>query len=859
MQLFRLSTRTSLALFVYSLTIFVQTSILFAAKKSELILDKSAAWPIFRGNARNQGFSSFPANYNGDKPWSFQTAKGIFSTAIIDDQDNVYVGSADTHFYAIDPKGNLLWKLKTDEIIDSSALLTQEGQHTYLTIPSGDGNLYHLELQPDHTGSKQQIIWKFDAHNHPHPKKVGYTWFEGNVTLGAQGTLLAGNTNWNFYAINSHDGSLAWSFPSGNMNWSAAAIDERGDIYWTSLDRKIRKMSSIDGQVIWEQSTLGFNSSSAALDYEGRVFFGSFDSRVYALDQDTGNVIWKYKTSDHIYASPALSLDENNRLKRIYITSTDGKLYCLSPEGDLIWAYDTGSIIRSSPSLNQDPDGQDIIYFGAANGLLYAINGDGSFRWAFDSNSNKPDLMERNDLNSSPALSSNGLVIGGEHGFIWYIPYDYPFHHPEDPRSMLAMEPNKEGVSLQLMSSGWIERDSKQPIENFEPINIKVHYYRNGKRIRAGINGWHNATKVEISPSIPFKWDISGSGQDIYIQPLEPLAEDQSYEITVNGSLLTGGFNFGNLEIGASQKIPFTSQLKVRTARGKSSDELHKWFEMDTPKTFQLSRLSLPSPPMIASLNQIGFDSLHWLIRFLEVTPSEENDNKGKITAWLTEAFQDKSGENLTINKDSSVHAVLTGSYDGNNFLLKAKNLSLNVAGIDISLAELELRGRVNPGNINPQIVAVNARLDPFTDINYAPLLGLSGLVNSSFIIPISGNFLLSPYRENTKSHPPEGFDVVSMHLEKSTSLLGKKRYKVQLSTKGMQTSNLDFDTLTLVWIDKSTHFSQSTRIHEISRSPNNTWRLEAMVPVSAWIKTDTTVFYLLYNITPYVPKNIRN
>ena len=34
-------------------------------------------------------------------------------------------------------------------------------------------------------------------------------------------------------------------------------------------------------------------------------------------------------------------------------------------------------------------------------------------------------LADRNDLNGSPALGKRGVYIGGEHGRVWFVPYDY--------------------------------------------------------------------------------------------------------------------------------------------------------------------------------------------------------------------------------------------------------------------------------------------------------------------------------------------------------------------------------------------------------------------------------------------------
>ena len=42
-------------------------------------MQANALWPVFRRDHRNSGRSSIAARYYGDRPWSFQTGKGILA------------------------------------------------------------------------------------------------------------------------------------------------------------------------------------------------------------------------------------------------------------------------------------------------------------------------------------------------------------------------------------------------------------------------------------------------------------------------------------------------------------------------------------------------------------------------------------------------------------------------------------------------------------------------------------------------------------------------------------------------------------------------------------------------------------
>jgi outer membrane protein assembly factor BamB len=112
---------------------------------------------------------------NGEDPWVFQTGKGIFSTAVIDGDSNVYVGSGDRVFYKLDESGNEVWSVLTGEVVDSSALLDDRGR---VYFGSGDGFLYALDRED---GSE---VWKLEA-DPPSLNGALINWFEGNVTSRA--------------------------------------------------------------------------------------------------------------------------------------------------------------------------------------------------------------------------------------------------------------------------------------------------------------------------------------------------------------------------------------------------------------------------------------------------------------------------------------------------------------------------------------------------------------------------------------------------------------------------------------------------------------------------------------------------
>ena len=72
-------------------------------------------WPSFRGGHFNNGVRkiNFKSILNTAQPLVFKTDGVIWGTPVIDNDGNIYFGSADRNFFAIRPDGSLIWKYKS--------------------------------------------------------------------------------------------------------------------------------------------------------------------------------------------------------------------------------------------------------------------------------------------------------------------------------------------------------------------------------------------------------------------------------------------------------------------------------------------------------------------------------------------------------------------------------------------------------------------------------------------------------------------------------------------------------------------------------------------------------------------------
>ncbi len=703
-----------------------------------------------------------PAIYQGDEPWFFQTGKGIFSTPVVDAHEVIYFGSADHNFYALKPNGSEKWRFQSGEIIDSAGALPSDFPGTVL-VPSGDGFLYRLDTKDG------REVWRFDAQEAP---RASYNnWFEANINIGLDGIIYAGNTNFNYYAI-SPEGRLKWTYPTGANAWSAAAFGADGSVYWGSCDTFFHAVTA-EGRRRWRRRTLGFIAASVAVGMDGTLYAGSFDSRFYALDPRNGKSRWTFKTGDHIYSSAAL-LESSEETRLIIFGSTDGMVYALNPQGEAVWQYDTGAPIRSSPVIGMGAEGEAerIVYFGNGDGTLFALDAwCGKRRWSFDTTAVGGAAADRNDLNGSPALGKQGIYIGGEHGQLWYVPYDYPLYHADDARCCVETgEPLPESVTTLYAVSpgGRVSREMPEQLPAATVICLKLVVREAARTVQARFQNSpfsrrSDALQISFDPPIPFRHEVSGDGKYLIIIPEEFLEPDRRYSLSVSGAYYLGGLSIGNLTIGGRKAGTFGREF-VFTAESAGGRELPLAVSDSVVTAFEWTRLAVPVPTMLPSLNQIGFDYMDWLIGPVAICP-EQGENNGKVILWAIGARRNEAGVPVA-DRETDFRLPLSGRYRDDAFMVRNRNFTLPITGIPIPFHVFELRGRMG----TDQRVLPGARAFAETDVFSIPTFGIpmivAGLANQIWrkLVAIA-TYVTRPYdtRGTANKRPVgvrvEGFD----------------------------------------------------------------------------------------------------
>ena len=703
-----------------------------------------APWPKFRANAEQSGRVSFSLVDDGSDLWSFATSRGIFSSPVVDGDGNIYIGSGDSVFYSLDRDGGTNWSFETGEVIDSSALLDDMNQ---VIFGSGDGKLYALDAT---TG---MMNWAFEADS---PASTGayINWWEGNVAMGSDGNLIAGNDNFNLYIVNRVDGTRIKRIRLLDQTWSNAAIDiETGDFFIgnNNLIDGLPNMFSYDreGNERWTDSTMGSVVASPIV-FDDRVIAGSFDGSVRAWDKDTGMLLWSYQTRDHLYASPAQLSDGT-----IVQASADGTVYGIDVNtGVERWAFDWGAPIRSSPAI----DGDDNIYFGTGDGHLVTLDDQGMLRWALR-------LIDgdRDDLNSSPALSPSAIHIAGESGEVFRVPADFCLRPAQAGNTACLQGPNEPaapmGVSLLYTTRFGTQLETPPTKASaHDGLTFTLRVREMGDTVLALFDD--ASLQVTLDPPIPAKVTISADRQFIVVVPEQEFVSDMmgNVSVQVQGSYLIDPMRTGLKTTGGTVDGNFLETFVFELERDRNEMSFYPFPEDHTAAAgvLWLHRLAAPLPTLLPSYNQIGFDSLDYLIVFVEGV-----SNQG--TGWVVEAAP--TGPNGELEPVPQTGGVFPVSLDYNKgrwvmaasdgFSFEVLNFSLGFDSFRVAFDE-ELDGSlVIPADVTVETICADIPV-------YGDFLRDLGLCNpNSDVLIARGAALLSPHEGGSAMSPGLFTDAV--------------------------------------------------------------------------------------------------
>jgi hypothetical protein len=186
------------------------------------------------------------------------------------------------------------------------------------------------------------------------------------------------------------------------------------------------------------------------------------------------------------------------------------------------------------------------------------------------------------------------------------------------------------------------------------------------------------------------------------------------------------------------------------TVRGASSSKGFPLALPTAPATpagvWEFSRLALPLPSILPSYNQIGFDSLHYLIGIVEAQTTPAGAVHG--TAWMIGAKL-AEGSNTTVI-DPTSQSLLPLVLDWNAGLLTLSNtagLKVEVTNAVIPLSTFRIGAALGDDGSAPKGTVLSGNTKCAGIPTYGPFLQLLGLCNpTTDLLSVYGGSNFAPF-----------------------------------------------------------------------------------------------------------------
>ena len=310
------------------------------------------------------------------------------TTAALEANGVVYLGTADGHFYALDAASSTLrWAYDAKSAIRPEDPVAEKGAVYFSAV---DGSIYKLDDDPTIASDTQRLHWRFQQPGKPMLSPA----------LGS-GVLYVACKYYRLYALDSASGAIIWTARPPFNPTSPPTLDG-SRLYVAGLNAAFALESGSSAQ-IW-QSPVGNVISTQMPLSRGTLYAGLQSAAAFAFDAATGKRRWRFTSAGALYAAPII--DET--LAAVFLGDDSGYVYALDAQhGKLRWRQQLDSAVVSPQLINGR------LYAASSNGYLYALDVQTGFiLWQ---------AVIGQGVVSPLGAGANTLYVGGADGYLYAL------------------------------------------------------------------------------------------------------------------------------------------------------------------------------------------------------------------------------------------------------------------------------------------------------------------------------------------------------------------------------------------------------------------------------------------------------
>ncbi len=297
----------------------------------------------------------YALNKTGEEKWSVKTGE-IKTSPAVSNLGFIYVGTTDGYFYKVNSNGTIEWKVQIYELAPITSPTIGKSGRIYFgaTIESQYGVFYSMD--PD-----GNIIGTFKSEN----------WIDSSSAIGNNGTIYFGSWDNRLYAVD-QTGDKQWSFKTQGEILGSASVSKEGNIYFGSSDGYIYSLNS-EGNLRWKRNIFSRYSTywkTTIAIGEDRVYAVEPMGTLYSFDKE-GNKIWEktVETNDN-----DLMIDDSGTIYMAGDGSFIGYtgIYAYDKNGSLLCDLKINTELdMTSPTMDKEGN----IYLGCKKSSLISKEG----------------------------------------------------------------------------------------------------------------------------------------------------------------------------------------------------------------------------------------------------------------------------------------------------------------------------------------------------------------------------------------------------------------------------------------------------------------------------------------------------